>query len=535
MSNKLVKKDSGKKISAGAEAARGIIEYVLAIVGIAVCVLVPLYLKEGYHNVGTVKYELYQWIMIVGFISLAMLMLVYCMLLDGIRIDRSRLFDTDCCVVLFLALAFVAAVGGGNFKECITGYNGWYMGLMALVSFGLLYYFFSVFGKYYRAVLACLLATAMAAFVIGILHRLLIDPIGTYRDIEDTYKNQFLSTLGQATWYSSFVCTVLPLGAGIFWYSDKVWLRAVSGVFTFAGFATLVTQNGDSAYIALAGFMAVFFWFSVEDGKKLVRFLEMVLLFIGAAKFMNIMYMLKPNPILRLEAISSFLVNSPIMWLAAVLVLAFYVICRYWVRENTYSAKAMTVIRDILFILLAVAVYAAVMVLILGAKGILPESISAFTSKIPYLTWSEQWGNGRGRTWAFSFRMFLDMDLWHKLFGVGPDGYAPYAYTLYQSRLAEMWGERTLTNAHNEWMNAVINYGLAGAAAYIGIFVTAIRNFAKERLEQPVMTGIIACVVSYMCHNFFCYQQVCCTPFVFILIGAGMYLVRKNAGSAEGE
>lgn len=528
MSNKLIKKTAGQKTNTGAEAARGIIEYVLAIVGITLCVMVPLYLKDGYHNVGTVKYELYQWIMIVGFISLAILMAVYCMMLNGISIDRRKLFNTDWCVLAFLALAFIAAVWGGNFKECIKGYNGWYMGLMALASFALLYYFFSVFGKYYRIVLICLCAAAMTAFVIGILHRLLIDPIGSYHDIEDTYKNQFLSTLGQATWYSSFVCTVLPLGIGVFWYADKTWQRVICGIFTFAGFCTLITQNSDSAYVAFVGFMAVFFWFSAGEGKKMARFLEIVLLFIGAAKFMHFMFRVRPNSILNLGAITLFLMNSYLVWIAAAVILLLYAGCMICVRRGKYPVKAALVVRDALFILLAVAVYGVAMILIMSAKGILPEGIKAFTADIPYLTWSEQWGNGRGGTWAFSFQMFKNMDLWHKLFGVGPDGYAPYAYTLYQGRLAQMWGERTLTNAHNEWLNAVINYGIYGTAAYIGIFITAIVNFAKEQVKQPVMTGMIACVVSYMCHNFFCYQQVCCTPFIFLIMGAGMYLVRKS-------
>lgn len=119
------------------------------------------------------------------------------------------------------------------------------------------------------------------------------------------------------------------------------------------------------------------------------------------------------------------------------------------------------------------------------------------------------------------------MDIFHKLFGVGPDGYAPYAYSLYQERLAQMWGDRTLTNAHNEWMNALINYGLFGMLAYAGIFLTSIKNFAEKQENMPVIVGFIACIVSYMSHNFFCYQQICCTPFMFLIMGAGVYFMRN--------
>ena len=73
----------------------------------------------------------------------------------------------------------------------------------------------------------------------------------------------------------------------------------------------------------------------------------------------------------------------------------------------------------------------------------------SFCSMIPYLQWNEYWGNGRGKTWMFSVKMFKDMSITNKLFGVGPDGYAPYAYASYSEQLAQMWGELKLTNAHN--------------------------------------------------------------------------------------
>lgn len=526
MSNRLIKTGANrKKESIGADIAKGIIEYTLLIIGIAVCVLVPLYLKNGYHSVGTVKYELYQWIMLVGFISLAVLTLVYWMMQNGIKNWKAN--PTDWCVLAFLVLSLIAAVAGGNFKDCVQGYNGWNMGLVALFSFALLYFYFSHFGRYWRMVLLCLCGAAMIAFTIGILHRLLIDPIGTYDGIDDVYKNQFLSTLGQATWYSSFVCTVLPLGIGAFWCIKKIWQRVISGVFVLAGFCTMFTQNSDSAYMALAGFLAVFFWFSAGDVKKMERFMEILLLLVAATRVMNILFAVHPNPILQIDTISNFFIFHKSMWVITGIVVLLWAVSLFCSMKGIYFVKAALITRNIIFILAGLAVLCAGVILIMSAKGKLPESVAAFTSKIPYLTWSDTWGNGRGKTWAFSFQMFGDMDFLHKLFGVGPDGYAPYAYTLYQDRLVEMWGERTLTNAHNEWLNAVINYGLLGAAAYIGIFVSAIRDFAKEQLKQPVMVGFIACVVSYMCHNFFCYQQVCCTPFLFVIVGVGMYVKMK--------
>jgi hypothetical protein len=37
---------------------------------------------------------------------------------------------------------------------------------------------------------------------------------------------------------------------------------------------------------------------------------------------------------------------------------------------------------------------------------------------------------------------------------------------------------------------------------------------------------VAAAAVSYMAYNFFCYQEVLCTPFIFILLGIGEYIWR---------
>lgn len=530
MSNKLVKESDVQKRkdqeNLYSDIIRTMIEYTLAIFGIAICLLIPLYLRDGYNNVGVAKYDVYRILSMWGFGILFLLTLGYLFTLK--KDFKPAFMGTDYWVIAFLILCVIASFAGGNFNSCIWGYSGWSMGLLSMISFGLLYFYFSIFGKGNKQVLTCLLVTAMIAFVLGILHRLMIDPMGVYADIADTYKNQFLSTLGQATWYSSFVCTVLPFGIGIFWCAKKTWLRAISGIFTFAGFCTMITQNSDSAYAALGGMMAVFLWFSLSDVRRMERFFEVLLLFAAATRFMNVAFRIFPNEILQLDQFSTLLLYHRAMWFVFVLVLLLWLSFLVLAQKGIYHIKAARIIRNVLFSLLGVILLLAACHVAASAKGILPESLTRYTSKIPYMIWSDNWGNGRGRTWAFSLQMFGDMDIMHKFFGVGPDGYAPYAYNLYQERLVEMWGNRTLTNAHNEWMNAVINYGILGAAAYIGIFISSVRSFAKKQLEQPVMVGLIACIISYMCHNFFCYQQVCCTPFIFLLMGAGMYWCRTS-------
>ena len=75
-----------------------------------------------------------------------------------------------------------------------------------------------------------------------------------------------------------------------------------------------------------------------------------------------------------------------------------------------------------------------------------------------------------------------------------------------------------LTNAHNEWVNMIVNGGIISAAAYLGIFASQLFRSLRENKDMAWLVGIAACISSYFFHNIFCYQQVTCTPFVFILI-----------------
>ena len=92
-----------------------------------------------------------------------------------------------------------------------------------------------------------------------------------------------------------------------------------------------------------------------------------------------------------------------------------------------------------------------------------------------------------------------------------------------------------LACAHNEWLNTLVNMGVAGFVTYIGIFLTALWRFCKKSEECPELMALAMSVMCYMGHNFFCYQQIVCTPVIFILIGVGEAIIRnKEQGDITG-
>lgn len=582
MSHKLSKKN--KTEMEYTELIREVIEYLLAAVLIILCVVVPLYARDGYHQIGNAKFEAYRRIMIGGFGVLLMLTAAYFMCrVTGRRLSRGgdavqplhsgnavqlshrgnavqpshggnaiqgvqphKVFPegvsgTDLFVFAYLLLAGASVVSGGFYEDALWGAFGWNMGFLTQVSFVLLYLYLSRFGKYYRAMLWALCLAATVVFGIGILHRLMIDPVGFYDGLTNDQKAQFLSTLGQATWYGAFLAVTLPVGMGIFLYTAQTKRRVIAGIYMLIGFCTLVTQNSDSAYFALAGMLIVFFMVSCEKRELLCRFTAMLTMFFAAGKIMYLLTRIRSNPALEPDFITQLMWTSGLTWGLLLLCLAATLMLHgsgaKGVKTDAGASERPPVFSPVVICRLRRGVVASVFLLIvtvvllicLQSRGVLPAGIAEKMAAVSYLNWSDDWGNGRGRIWKFAWSVFAREDMRHRLFGVGPDCFNSYVMAYHGEEASLFWGEKMLTNAHNEWFTILINGGIFGAAAYAGIYVTAVVRFLRGRgKDLCLLTGIGAAVVSYMCYNFFCYQQVLCTPFIFILLGIGEYILRQK-------
>lgn len=508
------------------------IEYMVTVFSLLLVVLLPVYLQNGFFDVDNAKYAIYSNIT-KRLLPVLFGMVILCFIFNYRQWNVPKILKNisvlDSVMIVYLLCVLLSSALSRYHDKIWAGYPGWFMGLYSQLSFVCIYFLLSRYAENAKTILFFLCGTTGCVCLLGVLNRFLIDPLGVYIGLSDINRLLFLSTLGQATWYSSFVCTVFPIGLYFFWDSKKRWVRISGGIFSFLGFSSLVTQNSDSAYIALLCFMGVFFLFSVADIWHLQRFMQLVILFLSAVKGIYAgTKILQVNMIGSLDTLSLFLINGNFVWGLLIIAIGIWGLLLWCQKRELYHAELMKKIRNVLYIILGVLIAAAVAEVVLQAKGKIPERIASLLSQIPYLTWSDDWGNGRGFIWRLSGNMFNNMNIWEKLFGVGPDCYYYYAYDFAPDELSAVWGSIAVTNAHNEWFTAVINYGIFGGIAYLGIFASAAAGYAKKAARSPILIGILACVLSYVGHNLFCYQTVLCTPFIFLLMGIGEWYRRQE-------
>ncbi|MDE5598681.1 MAG: O-antigen ligase family protein, partial [Lachnospiraceae bacterium] len=231
-----------------------------------------------------------------------------------------------------------------------------------------------------------------------------------------------------------------------------------------------------------------------------------------------------PEEAVPLDAISIFCSQSSLTWIGLFLTAMLY-LCFRWLEK--YKKIDISKIKNIRIVFLGL--------LIMGIWGIIVYIYLNTTKKIPahfqssnhYLLFDEYWGNNRGSSWIIAVKSFLKGNLISKMFGCGPDGFSVFVQNFFYEELAAKWGNSgILSCAHNEWLNAFVNLGITGGVTYIGIFISAIRRFFGKTNEHPELTAIALSIICYMGHNFFCYQQIICTPIIFILMGVGESIIR---------
>lgn len=497
----------------------------------------PLYYRYQYADIGDAKYKI--------FLYASSVCVVVSFLLCLQRVKDICFYPLDFAVIVYFCTVLISFLLS-DFKEFAwRGADGWFMGLLSQILFVAVYFVISKMWSYRSWTLALLEISSAVVFLIAIFHRFDVDILPIYGDLKESYKVEFLSTMGQSSWYSSFLCTIFPIGLYIFFNERDKKKRTLAGIYSAIAMMSLVTQNSDSAFLSLFAVVMVLFYFSFDGKQK--EFLEVLILILASFCFMGICQRIFAARIIPLDALSLFMSQSVWIWIFLVVVTGIYL----WIYRKELVSKIFEIeqesirteelfqgpVSKIIFWKLMAVLMAFVLLIILfiimNTSGML-QNVFGYQSSNNYLLFDNMWGNGRGFAWKFAVTTFADMPFLQKLFGVGPDCFSAYTSSVpeYLEKMKEFFGNLILTNAHNEYLTKLYNIGIVGLLAYISMLITGVVSFLKNGKKNPVLPAFALCIVSYMAHNIFCYEQVCCTPFFYIIMGIGSNWIHNQQGKS---
>nr|MCR4990182.1 O-antigen ligase family protein [Lachnospiraceae bacterium] len=340
------------------------------------------------------------------------------------------------------------------------------------------------------------------------------------RGIEDVYRHEFLSTIGQKTWFSSYLMIAIPMSLHLFATVKNKTIGALAGISLFIEVTAAFLSYSDSALLGVAVMLVVMGFMYAGDKEGFERYLEMI--FIVSLSFFAVIL---SGPYLYVfdapvdEAVIMKIVNRPIPFMITSFLCSgiSLMLSLYLRKKRTGFEKQKGLIRTVL-ILLAVAGTLTVIFVLSGKDVTLfAKGTSSFTS--------DSWGNNRGFIWRIAIETFSQGSIKDKLFGVGPDLFYNASDRFFHDEIYHVWGVSKLSNAHNEFLNMLVTEGILGLVAYAGLFLSSMMTGIRCLKKDTSLIILVAAVLAYMVHNFFCYQQCISTPLVFIVLGM---IVKKD-------
>lgn len=503
---------------------------------VGMTVFLPLYTGGTYFNLGDTKYGVFRNLTLL---CLGIWLAVLIWEVPGSlrrqlenRIPWNRKVSAmDLFMLLYGGAVLVSAFCSQYEGTPWTGYQEWYMGAVSQLLFVGIYFFVSrcYDGREYPALLW--IGGFFLVTLFGILHRLGVDVLGVLKGYGrmDWVYSHMLSTVGNINWFCGYAGVSLALPVAGFLKSRGGWQRAALYVAGAAGLFLLFIQGSDIGVVMTAVCLLV----CLVRGLGEKGIFRGTLLLLAGMSFLLPCYarlaaFLGEDALMALpeDSIGWRVIGSNAWWAVGAGALGlWFLLWKADGRAPEFGGTEAKASGDRDFRrgrrLRGIAVALLFLALAGGAAFFLRRQPSG-----------EMWGSGRGALWRVSLEGFRQSGPLQKLIGVGPDCFAEYIYSSFTGDELSIqegrWAGSVYANAHNEWLNQLVNLGIIGTGLYLGIFVSAAVRYRRY------LPAVLA-VAMYGTCSLTGFQQCMSTPLLFLLMGMCESGLRRGSPEEAGQ
>ena len=428
----------------------------------ATLVMMPLYYENGYFNTLMAKAHIF-WV--TAGVVLFMAVVVES---AGIGFGKSRLPTPrmiissinlmDISVGLFGGAAILSWLFSDYRYEAFTGSSGWHMGAGTIILLVLMYIYVSRNFVLDEKTFAFLLGAASVLFVLGMLNGIGADPLSLHTKLSSDEMYEYIATIGNVNSYAGYLSLVMPVIIALYIISYELWQRVWSGVVITLGFVNLFMGNSDGAFLGVGLGCLFLITYTLNKGWKYLRLFSCGIFFGIASLVCKLFESFWPGDMVSFLGVPEFILDTniymPIAAICIILVIRYNYYEKHLTDKNTRRASRV----------FAVCGFLAV-VAVVGYNALIFDG---------------EWGTKRGYIWGFALSVFSDGSIREKLVGVGPDCFGIPVMNTFNDFIEEHWGKRVV-NAHNEFLQYLVTTGIAGAAGYIMMYGSAIREYIKRK------------------------------------------------------
>ena len=494
-----------------------VISIILNIYFFLIFCIYPLYVDDGYYNIGIAKIEFLYSISAITFF-----LLLITKILQVIKNPQKTLKSynwnqisiTERLLYTYMLIIIVSYLISPFKANILWGSDGWYLGTIPLLLMCSLVIFLIHNWKEPRFIGYGALIVSGFVFILGICHRFSFYPIR----IEPTKYSEFISTLGNINWFCGYLSVISPIGVGLYVLQERKkdkynWQQYLLLLYVFISFAIGFCQGSDSYFIWITALFATLLMISIKNTNRLKKYLLTVSLWGLAGQFIRIINYIFPERYnYDISTLNSTIDTNITLVIALIAVLLYFSIR----KDKEIKPNYQKLIRSIV-VMFTIAISITYIIASIYNTTI---GISVLSNNSIFL-WNESWGSGRGAIFKESITLFDKMNFIQKLFGVGADGFYAFAYSFPENviNFNNEYSNLALTNAHCEILTNLINLGIIGTITYIGILLSFFIRCIKHGEQQPLLYISALCTICYFSNNLVSFAQVLNIPFLFILIG----------------
>lgn len=500
-------------------------------------VFYALYFVNGYEQLATHKFELlkfmsicFGWVMI-PFAAIYMILCGFNVISKKKRpyyFTERFLYEislTDAAVIDYTCVLLLSYFLSPYKAEALWGTAGWYMGLGTQLIMVGIYFFVSRFFEadkiqdflYFIGIVSFLL------MLWGLLNRFSVYPIKM-----EYSAPSYISSMGNINWFCGYYSVFFCIGAVLYFISEDMWIRLLGIGHALIAFALGAVEGSDSAFLSLGVLFFILFLYAFTETEKMKRFLDLVALYGLSCQMLRVIDVCVPDSLNLENVVIDFMLGKATLLLMIIaIILRIIVNTQDGIRgsqNRNWICDYVKIRSTIIWILIATAV---IYIILLVVNTKYPGSIGPL-SEYSLFCFDGKWGSNRATTWRDGLLIFETMTPLQKVFGVGPDCFAIYAYD--QPHIAEMidmqFAGNRLTNAHNEMITLLVNVGIWGLITFCVAFVSSVSRLMKRLSQNPLALIFIVSICSYLIHNQFSFQQILNTPYIYMMLGLAECMMR---------
>lgn len=470
----------------------------------------PLIVTDGYFNITETKSR---------FFYIVSIALIICTAVYGVFrafSEKNKGFSlseklkkpsaTDISLLIFAGFVLMSSALSSYQKDVWWGGSSRYQGAVTVLLYILVYFIVSRGYGNSQGFLFSAVAAFSLVCIIGVFNCFDIEILGFYDELPDNYKSAYVSTIGNINFYSSYICLLFPLVmCGFCQTKEKLSVIVYSFALVTGSLGMMVTSS-ESFVIGFVLSMVIIPLFLSGDVAKLKKYLLGTLTVVISSQIFNLIYSLSEEKNVEISELLSIFVRP---YVAAVI--AAVCISVYFLLDK--KPDTVKVVKKIYIVFLCVGFTGTVICFALS-------NTVGIGSLDGYFKITEEWGTYRGLIWKQCIEAYSEFSFGEKLFGIGPEA----LYRVVET--AEVFGERKLDQAHNEYLQYLLTTGTFGLLSYLSVILSITVTVVKRLRHNTLAIGAFAALVSYWVQAIVNIAQPFTTPIMYLYIAliGGMLL-----------